>query len=153
MQLTPEEVKRFEDYVIAQSVISDFDAWWRENWPRIGNVEVAGLWAGGRRSRSEVYKADVLREAVEELNIPVLDALLGADDPDSPPAILTNAQLKKLAMDKRWKDKLHDKIKELDPEDEGLLEMAGELNISPLKKKPSEGDYEIVDPRSEHDGS
>src|SRR5688572_4971879 len=94
--LTPEEIQRFEDYAIAQSVINDFEAWWRENWPRLGNVEAGGLWAGGRRSMAEVYKLDSLRQALLDCGIAeeckLLDLLFGSTEDNAPPALLTAGQ-------------------------------------------------------------
>lgn len=111
-----------------------------ELWPEVGNIDAHGMWMGGRQGFNEAYKPTILLQALinvaTERGFPLVDELF---------AQLDRHAMKRLAEHPEWKDYIVTEIKRLDPEDEGLTLHWGGVNFSPVKTRPSDEKYRVLE--------
>lgn len=146
----PQEIlQAFEDLALAKSIVTNAESLIRDYCQEHGEVDHAGLWNGRRQGFSEVTDPDVILPAVAALleydGMP-LEVLF--EEKDGKDIALQKIN-KNLRGNKEWRPYYMNQLDSHAGEDGELITRYGAVNCNPVKNRPSEEKYVILEPGEE----
>ncbi|KKL48019.1 hypothetical protein LCGC14_2329740 [marine sediment metagenome] len=149
MNVPKEILQAFEDLALAKSIVTNAESLIKAYCEEHGEVDHAGLWCGRRQTLKEVDDPDVslaaLEQCVEYDGMPLEEMFR---EPEGN-AIALQKISKNMRGNKDWRPQYMAHFDYAAGEDGGSLYVYGAVSCTPVKNRPSEEKYIILEPGEE----
>ena len=147
MTKPPKEIlQAFEDLALGKSIVTNAESLIKGYCEEHGEIDHAGLWCGRRQTFKEVDDPDVILAAlvdcmdIDGLPLEEMFSERGGD------AIALHKVSKNLRSNKDWREVYMTRFDFHGAEDGGTMYSYGDVSCNPVKNRPSEEKYIILEP-------